>query len=417
MNTISKFNIQLTDFYKSFKQSKDSGYIFQYIEDPNYNGRTITINGKGLLHFASCGYLGLEKHPAMLNAAIDALRKYGTQTPSSRGILSSPLYKELEELLPSMFPGYQIVTQTVTLAHCAALPALIGESDAIILDAYAHNSMRMTAKICKANGTFVIVSKHNDMENVKYLISRLKKDGRKKIWYCADGIYSVHGNKCDVKGLHQLLDKEEDFYAYVDDAHGTGWCGKNGSGYVLGSFGLHEKMIVAESFAKSMSTLGGALIVPDKLLAEFLTLTGQSMIFSGPIQPPTLGALIACVKLHLSEEIEIYQNKLVELIAHFRKRSEELKLSFVTKDLTPIQLLRIGSHEKTNKVLGMLIERGFFPAAVLFPAIAKGDEGIRITLTCHLTIDDIDSFLENLKDILKMEGLINEEIITENSTY
>jgi 7-keto-8-aminopelargonate synthetase-like enzyme len=405
MSSTGKFNIALSEYYHSFKNSRDSGHIFQYFEDPSYNGRTITVNGKELIHFASCGYLGLEKHPLMVNAAIDALKKYGTQTPSSRGILSSPLYKELEELLPSMFPGYQVVTQTVTLAHCAALPAIVRENDAIILDAYAHNSMRMASQICKSNGTFIIVSKHNDMENVKYLIYRLRKDGRKNIWYCADGIYSVHGNKCDVKGLIQLLNSEENFYAYVDDAHGTGWYGKNGSGYVINDFGLHEKMIVVESFAKSMCTSGGGLIIPDKLLAEYIHLLGQTMIFSGPIQPSTLGALIACVRLHLSEEITKYQNELLDLIKHFRLKSKELNLSFVTKDLTPIQLIRIGDHESTDRVVEKLIKKGFLPSTVLYPAIAKGDEGVRITITRHLTINDIDNLLGNLKEIMQSEGL------------
>jgi 7-keto-8-aminopelargonate synthetase-like enzyme len=406
-NKIDKFNIELSDFYYSFKHSRDSGYIFQYIEDSSYNGRFVTVNGKKLLHFASCGYLGVERHPLLVEAAIEALKKYGTQTPSSRAILSSPYYKELENILPSMFPGYQIVTQTVTLAHCAALPALIGENDAIILDAYAHNSMRMASQICKAKGTFVVVAKHNDIENVKYLIYRLKKEGRKHIWYCADGIYSLHGNKCDVGGLIQLLNEEENFFAYVDDAHGTGWCGKNGAGYVIDNFGLHEKMIVVVSFAKSMSTSGGALIVPDRLLAEFLQLTGQTMIFSGPIQPPIIAALIACVKLHLSDEIKIYQENLLNLIKYFRAKSVELNLSFVTRDETPIQLIRIGDHKNTDKVMNKLINKGFLPSQVLFPAIAKGDEGIRITITTHLTKDDIDSLLENLNEILTTEGLLN----------
>jgi 7-keto-8-aminopelargonate synthetase-like enzyme len=404
---IDNFDIELTDFYDSFKHSRDSGFIFQYLEDETYNGRLITVNGKKLVHFASCGYLGIERHPKLVEAGIEALKKYGTQTPSSRAVLSSPYYKELEELLPKMLPGYHLVTQTVTLAHCAALPALVGENDAIILDAYAHNSMRMASQICQARGTFVIVSKHNDMENLKYLVYRLKKEGKKHIWYCADGIYSIHGNKCDVGGLIKLLNEEKDFYAYVDDAHATGWYGKNGVGYVLNDFELHERMIVVVSFAKSMCTSGGALVLPNKLLHEFLHLTGQTMIFSGPIQPPIIGSLVACVKLHCSDEILQLQENLMNLIKYFRKRSTDLGLSFVTKDETPIQLIRIGNHQITDMVMNKLIDKGFLPTQVLFPAIAKGDEGLRITVTNHLTHEDIDGLLENLKEILVKEGIMN----------
>ena len=401
---MEKFNVELTDYYRSFKQSRDDGCIFQYYEDKVYDGRIITINNRELLYFASCSYLGLEKHPSLIAAAMDALQRYGTQSPSSRGMLSSPLYTELEEHLHSMFPGYHIVAQTVTLAHCAVLPLLVSEKDAIIFDAYVHNSVRMAGLLCKARGTFLISSKHNDMEHVKYLIYRLKKEGYRNIWYCADGIYSVHGNKCDIEGLQQLLDLEENFYAYVDDAHGTGWCGKNGSGYVLGSYKLHEKMIVVESFAKSMVASGGGIIVSDRILAEFITLSGQTMIFSGPIQPATLGALVACVKLHLSPEIIGIQKELSDLIVYFRERSKELGLAFVTKDLSPIQLLRIGGIARTVAVQKRLIQSGFLPSAALYPAIAKGDEGIRITITRHLTKKDVNNFLECLKNSMEIEN-------------
>jgi 7-keto-8-aminopelargonate synthetase-like enzyme len=183
----------------------------------------------------------------------------------------------------------------------------------------------------------------------------------------------------------------------VDDAHATGWCGKNGCGYVIGEFGLHPKMIVAESFAKSMVSSGGCVVVPDPDLAEYIRFAGQTMIFSGPIQPAVLGSMVACIKLHLTDEIIGYQQELISLIRYFRKRTAELNLPIVTRDVTPIQLLRIGNMEKTFHVLDRLVENGFFPFTAMYPAISKGDEGIRITLTRHLTYADIDRFLETLK--------------------
>jgi 7-keto-8-aminopelargonate synthetase-like enzyme len=400
-----KINLEISEHFYTAKYLSENGCVFQYDEDSIFNGRTITLGKKELIFLASCSYMGLEKHPELIKASIDAVKKFGTQTPCSRAAVSSILYKELEDLLKDMFPGYHIVAQTVTLAHCAVLPLLINDKDAIILDAFAHNSIRMASQLCKANGTFVIVSKHNDMDHIRYLVKRLKKDGYRNIWYCADGIYSIHGNVCDIKGLHKLLDEEDNFYAYIDDAHGTGWCGKNGSGYVIGAFGLHEKMIVVESFAKSMVTSGGAIIVPDRIVGEYIKYSGQTMIFSGPVQPPTLAALVACVKLHLSDEIVKLQNELLELIHYFRDRCDELDISLVSKDITPIQFLRIGSVEGTFKVLKRLFERGFYAVSIVYPAINKGDEGIRIMINRHIKKSDIDSLLDNLTDILKIEKI------------
>jgi len=397
---MNSFNIETSELFSDVKYLQENGCVFQYFEDSHFNGRTITVNKKELVHFASCSYLGLETHPDLINAAIEAVKRYGTQTPSSRAMLSSPLYKELEDNLRLMFPGYAIVTQTVTLAHCSVLPLLVSEKDAIILDAYVHNSVRMASQLCRANGTFTVFSRHNDMEHVKYLIYRLRKEGYRNIWYCADGIYSIHGNLCDVAGLHKLLNEEENFYAYVDDAHGTGWCGKHGSGYVIGKYGLHNKMIVVESFAKSIASSGGCIVVPDKTIAEYIKYTGQTMIFSGPLQPALLGALVASVKLHLKEEIITFQKEISDLIHFMREKCKDLELPIISKDETPIQLLRIGSMEKTFKVLEGLVEKGFYPMTAGYPAIAKGDEGIRITITRHLTKADISNFLVSIKKMI-----------------
>jgi len=403
---MSGINIEINELCAIAKQLKKNGCVYQYYEDTQYDGRKITVNNKELLHFANCSYLGLETNNSLIEGAIDAVKRYGVQNSMSRAMLSSPLYKEFEGYLSEIFPGHQIVYPTVTLAHCSALPLLIKEKDAIILDAYAHNSIRMASQLCKANGTFILLSKHNDMEHVKYLIYRLKKEGYRNIWYCADGIYSIHGNHCNVSDLYSLLDKEDNFYAYIDDAHGIGWCGNKGSGYVIGNYGLHDKVVVAVSFNKSFAGAGGGLIVSDKEIAEMLGMTGQTMIFSGPIQPPMLGALIASAKLHLSPELEAYQKELVALITFFREKSSELKIPIITKDISPIQLLGTGNLEITNSIIMKLIDKGFFAMAVGYPAIAEGSEGIRISITRYLLKDDITNFLETLSEILQSENLL-----------
>jgi 7-keto-8-aminopelargonate synthetase-like enzyme len=154
-----------------------------------------------------------------------------------------------------------------------------------------------------------------------------------------------------------------------------------------------------------MATLGGGIIVPDKLLADYIRLTGQTMIFSGPIQPATLGALIASVKLHLADELTQWQDELKGLITYFRKRSVELDLPITTRDETPIQLLRIGDMDRMFRVLTSMIDRGYLPMTASYPAIAKGEEGIRITITRHLSRPDIDGFLTNLKEAIESENL------------
>ena len=401
MQTNLNLDPSLLQRYQQMKMLEDSGCMFQYMDDTEYSGKKVTINGQELIHFGSCSYMGLENHPELIQASIEAIKKYGTQTPSSRAVLSSPLYSEAEKLITRIFPGYQVMTQTVTLGHFSVLPLFIKPNDAIILDAYVHNSVRMTSQWCKANGTFVIISKHNNFEHIAYLVKRLKKDGYDKIWYCADGVYSIHGDLLKVDELHSLLNIENDLYAYIDDAHGAGWAGKNGNGYVLGNFDLHPKTIVAVSFAKSFASCGGALVMSDKADADLIRKTGQTLLFSGPVQPAILGALIGSLKLHLSDKFNIYQKELLELIQYFTSESLRLELPIARTGLTPIQLLRIGDVEKTYKILKNLHKSGFFAAAVSYPAVSMDDTGLRITLTRHLDKSDIDNFLFRIKQLIE----------------
>lgn len=375
---------------------QNKGCILQYSEDSEFNGRTIKINDREFLHFANCSYMGLETHPLIKKGIIEATRSQGSLFSMSRSLVSSSLYLELEELLSKIFPGHIVIAPTTTLAHCSVLPLLIEENDAIILDSYVHNSVRMASELCKANGTFVIANKHNDISYLEYLVSRLKKDGYRRIWYCADGIYSMQGDKLPLRALLKLLKKEKDLFTYIDDAHGVGWTGLHGCGYVTGSYGLHERMVVVVTLGKSFAASGAALIFPNEKWAELVRTLGQTMIFSGPISPPILGAAIASAKIHLSAKFKYMQNELKELILYFRKRCSENKLPLTNTDATPIQIIEIGDAERTINTVEKLIEKGCFTTSALYPAVAKGHEGIRITLTRHLKKEDIDSFINSM---------------------
>jgi 7-keto-8-aminopelargonate synthetase-like enzyme len=397
---MNHFDIKPNELYHTFKKFQENGCGNMYFEDQEYNGHVMTLHSKQTVHFANCSYMGLERHPSLIDGAVEALKSQGTQVSVSRSLLSTPLYAEVDMQLQKIFQGYPVVYGSTTLAHYAALPILVGEDDAVIIDAFVHNSVRTACELCKSRGAFMLISRHNDMEHLRFLIKRLKKEGYKKIWYCADGIYSMHGDVCDVKGLQQLLDEEENFYAYVDDAHGVGWTGKNGSGFVIGNFGLHNKMIVAGSLSKSFVVSGGFLIIPDKELADYIKLTSHTYIFSSPLSPAVLGAVNASLKLCFHPDYPKWQQEVVDVIHYFKDKCKELSLSIYSGDITPIQLIKIGDYEKLLKVQKHLVNNGFFPTVAAFPAVSLEDGGIRVSLTRHITRSDIDRFLATMKEVI-----------------
>ncbi len=376
-------------------RGKGVGYL--YLEDETFSGRKIRIGGKDVLNFGNCSYLGLEIHPEIKRGVIEATEKHGSVLSNSRSYFSSSLYSELEKYLAKIFPGYQVVTTTTTLGHCSVLPLLIEENDAIILDQFAHNSIRMGAMLCKANGTEVTMSRHNDMNHLLQVFKRLKAKGARNIWFLGDGIYSMQGNKLKIKELIDLLNENEQLHAYIDDAHGMSWTGKKGAGFVLGHCGIHPKMIVAISMCKSFAAFGGVIIFPDNEWADRVRLLGQSLIFSAPISPPVLGAAIASAKIHLSDQLEKYQEELLERIVRFRERCRQKGIEVGTKDVTPIQFIEVGDNRAVYDLLERLIKKGIFVTAAIYPAMPKKHGGIRVNITRHLTLQDIDYLVDQIK--------------------
>ena len=134
---------------RAIDSSVDLGIGNCNAEDTRSDGRHVRIRGRDLVNFASCSYLGLELDPRLIEGAVDATRRFGIETSSSRAYLSSPLYSEFEAAIERIFGGaYVVVAPTTTLGHLAALPALIDDDDAIILDHQVHSSVQLAATVC-----------------------------------------------------------------------------------------------------------------------------------------------------------------------------------------------------------------------------------------------------------------------------
>src|SRR5207237_931398 len=111
-------------------------------EDFELDGRHVTLRGKKMLYFGSCGYLGLEFDERLKAGAIESIHRYGTQFSSSRAYISSVFYKESEDLLRKMFNKPLILLQSLTLGHITNIPIIVGDNDAVILDAQVHDSVQ-----------------------------------------------------------------------------------------------------------------------------------------------------------------------------------------------------------------------------------------------------------------------------------
>jgi 7-keto-8-aminopelargonate synthetase-like enzyme len=357
------------------------------------NGRHVTVDGKRLLNFGSCSYLGLEGRPELREAAHDALEAYGTQFHFSRAFLECPLYVELESHLAAMTGRPVAVTASTTLGHMSALPVLIGESDTVLIDQFAHASLHTALQLVPSVPLEIV--RHNRMDQLAEKLERLR-GGKGLVWYVADGLYSMLGDFAPFEALKELLALYPNLRLYIDDAHATSWSGLHGRGSALDHFADDERVVVALSLNKSFSAAGGALAVPSEALKLRIRRAGGTMIFSGPIQPPMLGAAVGSARLHLGEELPQLQQELGQRIDRCLDAIARTELSVAVAERNPIFHVQCDSPRVVFSTATRMKELGFYCCICTFPAVPMNRPGIRFTISRHNSLEDVDAFVAAL---------------------
>jgi len=369
-------------------------------EDERLDGRTVRIHGRQVVNFTSCSYLGLELDARLIEAAVDAVRRFGTQLSVSRAFLSAPPYAALEERLCELTGGRVLVTPNTTLASACALPSLIGERDAVLLDHQVHMTVQQVMPLLQRMGVAVEYVRHGRLDRLDERVAALA-DRHERVWFLIDGVYSMHGDLAPMDALVLLLGRHEQLHLYVDDAHGTGWTGLHGRGHALEHLRERERAVVALSLNKSFAAAGGALVLPDEATRRWVRHTAPSMSFTGPLQPPLLAAALASAAIHLSPEIERLQAELRMRIERANRGAERLGLPLLHREaIVPIRFIGLGPRAASTALAARLLERGLLASCAVFPAVPAHQTGIRFTVTRHHRVEDIDRLLEEIADFL-----------------
>jgi 7-keto-8-aminopelargonate synthetase-like enzyme len=374
------------------------GITHQSPEDDYFDGRIVHIRGHRLINFSSCSYLGLELDERLKEGAIDAVRRYGTYFSSSRAYLTTKLYVELEEMLEQIFEKPVLLATSTMLGHVSNIPVLVGDEDAVILDHSVHASVQTCCEMLKARQIPVEMIRHSNMDMLEEKIKKFK-DSHEKVWYFADGVYSMHGDLLPVKEVYELLDRYENFYLYADDVHGMGWTGKNGSGAVRAQAPHHPKLFLATGLSKSFAAFGGVLVYPDEKMKNIVKYFGKTMTFCAPVQPPNLGAAVASAKIHLSPEIYVLQQRLLGKIKLFKSLARAYDLPLYSDAMTPVNFICMGKPEAGYFMVQELINRGFYTSISCYPSVPYNQTGIRVPVTLHHSDEDIEAIIKTMAEI------------------
>jgi 7-keto-8-aminopelargonate synthetase-like enzyme len=285
------------------------------------------------------------------------------------------------------------------LGHVATLPVLVGPQDAVIVDQQVHQSVQMAVDHLRCQGTVIKVIRHSDVSQLEAALAQYA--GHPRIWYLADGVYSMYADIAPLEQLGALLQREERLHLYIDDSHGAGWTGRHGRGPTLDRLGSHERLVVAASLCKSFAAGGAAVVFPNAELKRRVRAVGGPMIFSGPVQPPMLGAALASARLHLSSELDDLQRALRDRIELCTRLLSEHNIALASNDGTPICFVPIGRPALAREVARRLLDEGFFTNVATYPAVPLRKAGVRFMLTLHHRPADIQHLVGALSRHLR----------------
>src|SRR5690606_20918370 len=389
------------------------GIIHLNLDDEPIAGTRIQVKSRELVSFGSCSYLGLEQDPRLIEGVISAVQRYDTQFSSSRAYMSLPLYEELEATLGRIFNKPVLVTPSTSLGHQAALPVLVRDEDAVILDHQVHASVQNAVQILKPRGIPVKLARHNSLEHLEELIQQLKPHHR-HIWYLADGVYSMYGDFAPTAGLLDLLQRYEQLHIYFDDAHGMSWHGARGCGFVHSQIPDHPRVMLAVSLNKAFACAGGALVFPHREWARKVRTAGPTLVFSGPVQPPMLGAALASARLHVDGALEPIQARLAHLMDYTKARLQAHNLPLLSHEATPIFFIPTGLPRVAYNLIGRLYREGIYTNIGTFPATPMQRGGVRFTITAQQQEADIERlaalFAEHYLPALEEEGVTPQDV-------
>jgi len=359
-------------------------------------GRHIqTDDGRTLLNLASNDYLALSQHPKLIQAAVDATTAFGVGAGASRLVSGThPIHAQAEQHFAQFkHSEAALLLATGYTANLAALTTLAGPGDLIVLDKLVHASLIDAAR---ASGAEVRTFTHLNLVRAEQLLSR-HSTGRRLL--VSDSVFSMDGDCADLPGLCDLADRC-DAVLIIDEAHGTGVIGTDGSG-LASAQGVADRIytcgaggVVIFTASKALGSLGG-IITAARPVIDLIINKARPFIYSTAVPPAQAASIIAAIDV-VRDEPERRQ-RLQALATRTRSALAQLGWPIATSNespVTPIIPLVVGSEQATLELASKLNGQGIFAPAIRPPTVAPGSARVRLTLRADLTDDDINHIIE-----------------------
>lgn len=345
--------------------------------------------GRTLLDFCSNDYLGLSRHPEILERSGEYLKKYGAGSTASRLISGTySIHERLEKKLADTYDGESaLLFNSGFQANSSIISTLTDRHSLILADRLSHNSLLQGSLLSRAD---FIRYKHNDPDDLRRKLERAAVSSYSRILIATETIFSMDGDRSDIEAIAGLAD---DYGAllFVDDAHAVGIWGRGGLGLARGIPGVD---ILLGTCGKAFGSFGSFVICSNKM-KDYLINFCPGFIYTTALPPAVIGAIEGAVDLipTLDEERKRYYERL----EHLRKTLNEMGFD-TGPSTTQIIPLIIGDEQETMELAGWLEDQGILATAIRPPTVPAESSRIRITLSLTHSESQIDYLLDKLDE-------------------
>jgi glycine C-acetyltransferase len=364
----------------------------------------VQMEGRGeVLILSSNNYVGLANEPSVVEAGIDALRRYGAGTASVRFICGTfTVHRELEAAL-ARFVGTEASLSYASAwnANEALTPTLVDEGDLVLSDELNHASIIDSIRLAKATKKCTTaVYKHADMDDLRAKLAAHRGGRRKVIW--TDGVFSMEGAIAKLPDILEIA-REHGAVVVMDDSHATGVLGARGRGTAEHFGVLGEVDVITSTLGKALGGAAGGFIAGSAALCDVMTQRSRPQLFSNALPPTVAASSLAAVRF-----LEAHPDRVTALrenANYFREAIAEAGFKPLAGE-TPIVPIIVGETAKAMEMSDLLLDEGVFVTGFGFPVVPHGQARVRCQVSAAHTRADLDFAVEAFKKAGRKAGLI-----------
>lgn len=368
----------------------DAGNL-RKLYDIEVSQKYLVYQNKRYLNFSSNDYLGLSDANLQKQflSALDTEHLFLMSNPSSRLMTGNThYYKELEDSLAAFYrKEAALVLGCGFLLNTGILPALTDERDLVVADKLVHASLIDGLRLCNCRWTRF---RHNDMEHLESVLKKNRKDYR-HVYIVTESVFSMDGDIAPLRKMVELK-RQYDCSLYVDEAHAFGVRGEQGRGVAEEQGIIADIDILVATMGKALASQGAFVVCSDEL-KQILVNRMRTLIFSTALPPISL--LWSKFLLEKLPAMADKRKHLADLSEWMRSR---IPGNVSASHIIPVI---VGDNFETLHLSEELIHKGYWITAVRYPTVPEGTARLRVSLSAAMSRDDVEGFVEELKNIWK----------------